>query len=138
VGLAAYEGPVLFVNGEDDRIDRPAAIERDGELDDGAVVVIREAGHTVNLERPDAYSTVVREFVLDRCVGVRLQAESDSEPVLPGTDVTADTVRRLFGSSSAFTPGLDLGTLCAGLRRLDTEGQEVCSRPSHEQHGRPW
>jgi pimeloyl-ACP methyl ester carboxylesterase len=65
--LAAYGGPVLLVNGEGDRINRPAAIERNGELADGTVVVIREAGHTVNLERPDAYSSVVREFVLDHC-----------------------------------------------------------------------
>lgn len=65
--LAAYEGPVLFANGEEDRINRPAAIERNGEVADGRVVVIRDAGHTVNLERPDAYSRVVREFVLSHC-----------------------------------------------------------------------
>jgi pimeloyl-ACP methyl ester carboxylesterase len=65
--LAAYGGPVLLVNGEDDRINRPAAIERNGEIANGTVVAIRDAGHTVNLERPDAYSTVVREFVFDHC-----------------------------------------------------------------------
>jgi pimeloyl-ACP methyl ester carboxylesterase len=65
--LVAYGGPVLLVNGEDDRINRPAAIDRNGEIDDGTVAVIRDAGHTVNLERPDAYSAVVREFVIDHC-----------------------------------------------------------------------
>lgn len=63
--LAAYGGPVRLVNGEDDRINRPATIERNAEIADRGVFV-RGAGHTVNLERPDAYTTVVREFVTNQ------------------------------------------------------------------------
>lgn len=65
--LADYDGPVLLVNGEDDRINRPAAIERAGERPNATPVVVRDAGHTVNLERPDAYTDVVREFVAAQC-----------------------------------------------------------------------
>lgn len=67
--LAAYGGPVLLVNGEDDRINRPAAIERNAEIANGTVVAIRDAGHTVNLERPEAYTGVVREFAAEHCRG---------------------------------------------------------------------
>jgi len=66
--LAAYGGPVLLVNGEDDRINWSAALERSAELEDGTPVVVRDAGHTVNLERPDAYSEVVRGFVSEHRV----------------------------------------------------------------------
>ncbi len=74
--LAAYPGPVILLNGENDRINRPAAVERSVESSDVSVVAIRDAGHTVNLERPDAYTRVVREFVVDQCT----EASPDFEP----------------------------------------------------------
>ncbi|WP_336000228.1 alpha/beta fold hydrolase [Halorientalis halophila] len=65
--LSAFGGPICLVNGADDRINRPAAIERCTELPNATPVVVRDAGHTVNLERPAAYTDIVREFVRTVC-----------------------------------------------------------------------
>lgn len=67
--LSAFDGPICLVNGEDDRINRPAAIERCMELSNATPVVVRDAGHTVNLERPTAYTNIVREFLTTVCEG---------------------------------------------------------------------
>jgi pimeloyl-ACP methyl ester carboxylesterase len=66
--LSAFDGPVCLLNGADDRINRPAALERYEELSKATPVVVRDAGHTVSLERPDAYTEVVREFVTTHCI----------------------------------------------------------------------
>jgi pimeloyl-ACP methyl ester carboxylesterase len=66
--LSAFDGPVCLLNGADDRINRPAALDRCAELSKATPVVVRDAGHTVNLERPDAYTEVVREFVTTHCI----------------------------------------------------------------------
>ncbi|KAB1190460.1 alpha/beta fold hydrolase [Haloferax sp. MBLA0076] len=71
--LSRFAGPVLFINCEDDKINRPAAVERCSELSNATPVVIRDAGHTVNLERPEAYTGIVREFAMSLC---RDEAES--------------------------------------------------------------
>lgn len=67
--LSAFGGPICLVNGEDDRINRPAAIDRCRELSNATPVVVRDAGHTVNLERPAVYTDIVREFVTTTCEG---------------------------------------------------------------------
>ncbi|NLV06198.1 alpha/beta fold hydrolase [Haloarcula rubripromontorii] len=69
--LSAFDGPVCLLNGADDRINRPAGLERCEELSNAMPVVVRNAGHTVNLERPEAYTTVVREFVTSHCIDDR-------------------------------------------------------------------
>jgi pimeloyl-ACP methyl ester carboxylesterase len=76
--LESYPGPVLLLNGENDRINRPAAVERSVELSDVSVVAISNAGHTVNLERPDIYTRVVREFVVNQCTEVSPDVEPDN------------------------------------------------------------
>lgn len=65
--LSAFDGPICLLNGEHDRINRPAAIERCRELSTATPVVVRDAGHTVNLERPDVYTDVVSQFVVAHC-----------------------------------------------------------------------
>lgn len=78
--LAAYDGPVLLVNGENDRINRPAALRRSAETGAVTPVVIRDAGHTVSLERPETYANVVREFVATHCGGdTASSVENDHE-----------------------------------------------------------
>lgn len=70
--LRAYDGPVLLVNGEDDRINPDAAASLAPTLPDAETRVIDGAGHTCNLDRPDEYSNVVRAFagrVWDRETG---------------------------------------------------------------------
>lgn len=65
--LSTYPGPVLLLNGADDRINRPAASERRDEFPQVRTEVIADAGHTVNLERPRAYTEHVRSFVQALC-----------------------------------------------------------------------
>ncbi|MDS0222279.1 alpha/beta hydrolase [Haloarcula sp. S1AR25-5A] len=65
--LSTFGGPICLINGEDDRINRPAATDRCMELLNATPVVVRDAGHTVNLERPAAYTDIVRELVTTRC-----------------------------------------------------------------------
>jgi pimeloyl-ACP methyl ester carboxylesterase len=67
--LADYDGPVLLVNGADDHVNRPVAADLAADRAAVDAVVIEDAGHTVNLERPDAYTDVVREFVAEQCGG---------------------------------------------------------------------
>ncbi|EJN57588.1 alpha/beta fold hydrolase [Halogranum rubrum] len=45
--LSTFNGPICLLNGERDRINRPAAIERCSELSTATPVVVRDAGHTV-------------------------------------------------------------------------------------------
>lgn len=60
--LRTYDGPVLLVNGERDRLNRPAAETLAPTLPDARTRVLAEAGHTCPLDRPAAYTATVREF----------------------------------------------------------------------------
>ncbi|MFB6164240.1 MAG: alpha/beta fold hydrolase [Haloarculaceae archaeon] len=60
--LEGFDGPVLLLNGEGDRINPgPAARLADG-LPRARADVLDDAGHTCNLDRPDAYTEAVRSF----------------------------------------------------------------------------
>ncbi|WP_265109912.1 alpha/beta fold hydrolase [Halosolutus halophilus] len=63
--LRAYDGPVLLLNGADDRLNPPAADRLAPTLPDARTRRIADAGHTCNLDRPDAYTTAIREFATD-------------------------------------------------------------------------
>jgi pimeloyl-ACP methyl ester carboxylesterase len=61
--LAAYPGPTLIVNGEDDELFRFSERAFLAAAVDGRLVVIPGCGHEVNEDRPDAFNAVVRDFV---------------------------------------------------------------------------
>lgn len=61
--LAAYPGPTLIVNGEDDELFRYSELAFLAAAVDGRLVVIPGSGHEVNEDRPDAFNAVVRDFV---------------------------------------------------------------------------
>jgi pimeloyl-ACP methyl ester carboxylesterase len=60
--LAAYPGPTLIVNGEDDDLFRHAEQEFLAAAVDGQLVVIPGCGHEVNEEQPAAFNAAVRAF----------------------------------------------------------------------------
>lgn len=64
--LRAYSGPVLLVNGAEDRINPGAAEALAPTLAAGEARVIEEAGHTCSLERPAEYTAAVCEFATER------------------------------------------------------------------------
>jgi pimeloyl-ACP methyl ester carboxylesterase len=61
--IRSYTGPVLFVNGEDDLPFRAGEEEFMAAVRKGKLVVIPGAGHTANLDRPEAFNDALREFV---------------------------------------------------------------------------
>ncbi len=65
--LSTYPGPVLLLNGADDRLNRPAASDRRDDVPRVSTEVVADAGHTVNLERPRAYTEHVRRFAETCC-----------------------------------------------------------------------
>jgi pimeloyl-ACP methyl ester carboxylesterase len=60
--LAAYPGPTLIVNGEDDALFRHAEQEFLAAAVDGRLVVIPGGGHEVNEDQPEAFNAAVRAF----------------------------------------------------------------------------
>ena len=60
--LAAYPGPVLIINGEDDDLFRHAEQEFLAAAVDGRIVVIPGCGHEVNEDQPEAFNAAVRAF----------------------------------------------------------------------------
>jgi len=72
--LAAYPGPTLLVNGELDLAFRPTERSFADAAVDARRVVIRRATHLVNLDRPEAFTAVVRRFA--REVTTRREASS--------------------------------------------------------------
>lgn len=60
--LRAYSGPVLLLNGSEDRLNGDAASDLAAVLDDARVETLSGAGHTANLDRPEAYTATVRSF----------------------------------------------------------------------------
>ncbi len=63
--LAAYPGPTLFVNGEDDRLFRSGEQAFLAAAVDGRLVVIPGCGHLVNEDRPREFNAAVRRFALE-------------------------------------------------------------------------
>ncbi|ARS90372.1 alpha/beta fold hydrolase [Natrarchaeobaculum aegyptiacum] len=62
-GLEAYQGPVLVVNGERDKIMRSGEREHAAAAGDANVIVLEGVGHVCNLHRPETFTNVVRRFV---------------------------------------------------------------------------
>jgi pimeloyl-ACP methyl ester carboxylesterase len=60
--LAAYAGPTLLVNGERDLLFRRSAGSFAAVAPHARRLLIRGAGHRSNLDRPEAFSAVVRSF----------------------------------------------------------------------------
>jgi pimeloyl-ACP methyl ester carboxylesterase len=52
-----FGGPLQFVVGEHENFVTP------GELSQFDIRVIPDAGHLVNIERPDAFNVILREFL---------------------------------------------------------------------------
>ncbi len=63
--LAAYPGPTLIVNGEDDDLFRSGERDFLAAAADGRLVVIPGCGHLVNEDRPDAFNAAVRRFAAE-------------------------------------------------------------------------
>jgi len=61
--LAAYDGPVLLINGELDIVFRAGERRFLGAVRNGRRVVVPWATHLVNLDRPDVFAAAVRTFV---------------------------------------------------------------------------
>ena len=63
--LRSFEGPVLLLNGAADRLN-PDAAERIAPSLSGAETRVRsDTGHTCSIERPDEYTSIIREFATE-------------------------------------------------------------------------
>jgi proline iminopeptidase len=63
--LRTIEAPTLVVVGDDDMIGGPVCADAImGELPDGRLVTIRDSGHFVYLEQPEAFRAAVTDFLL--------------------------------------------------------------------------
>ncbi len=60
--LRAYPGPILVLNGEDDRINRVGEAALVAAAPYVVLRIIPHAGHGCNLEQPTAFSAAVRDF----------------------------------------------------------------------------
>lgn len=63
--LAAYPGPTLIVNGEDDDLFRSGERAFLATAADGRLVVIPGCGHLVNEDQPAAFNAAVRQFATE-------------------------------------------------------------------------
>jgi len=63
--LAAYPGPTLLLNGEDDGLFRRGERAFLAAATDGRLVVIPGTGHLVNEEQPAAFNAAVRRFAAE-------------------------------------------------------------------------
>jgi pimeloyl-ACP methyl ester carboxylesterase len=63
--LRTIEAPTLVVVGDDDMIGGPVCADKImGELPDGRLVTIRDSGHFVYLEQPEAFRAALTDFLL--------------------------------------------------------------------------
>jgi pimeloyl-ACP methyl ester carboxylesterase len=60
--LRSFDGPVLLLNGAGDRLNPGAAETLAPSLPGAETRVLSDAGHTCSIERPDEYTSIVREF----------------------------------------------------------------------------
>ena len=64
--LRSFEGPVLLLNGAEDRLNPDAAETLEPKLPAAETTVVPDAGHTCSIERPDKYTAIIREFATER------------------------------------------------------------------------
>lgn len=62
--ISAYRGPTILINGERDSLFRLEELTFLTAAQDGVLQLIRGAGHTANLEAPEAYERALRRFAL--------------------------------------------------------------------------
>jgi pimeloyl-ACP methyl ester carboxylesterase len=74
--LAAFPGPTLIVNGEDDRLFRHGEEAFLAAAADGRLEVIAGCGHPVNEEQPAAFNAAVLRFAAEVISAGRLPAPS--------------------------------------------------------------
>jgi pimeloyl-ACP methyl ester carboxylesterase len=63
--LRAFDGPMLLLNGTEDRLNPDAARTLARSLSAAEAREIPAAGHTCSVERPDEYTAAVREFAAE-------------------------------------------------------------------------
>jgi pimeloyl-ACP methyl ester carboxylesterase len=63
--LQTFDVPVLLLNGAEDRLNPDAAETLAPSLPVAETRVISNAGHTCSIERPDEYTSIVREFATE-------------------------------------------------------------------------
>lgn len=62
--LATYAGPVLLLNGENDRVNRRAEQSMLRAASSSKLTIIPGAGHLCNLDQPETFTTTIREFAV--------------------------------------------------------------------------
>ncbi|HEY5004437.1 MAG TPA: alpha/beta hydrolase [Ktedonobacteraceae bacterium] len=60
--LQTFPGPVLIVNGENDRLNRKGESKLLSATQDGQIQMIKQANHLCNLDQPEAFTQHVRTF----------------------------------------------------------------------------
>jgi len=60
--LRAFAGPALIVNGENDKWNRKGEAKLLSSAQHGQIQIIKQAGHSCNLEQPEAFTHHVRTF----------------------------------------------------------------------------
>ncbi len=60
--VRTFTGPVLIVNGENDRRNRKGEAELLRATQDGQIQIIKQANHLCNLDQPEAFTDQVRTF----------------------------------------------------------------------------
>ena len=60
--LRTFPDPVLILNGENDKPNRKREAELLRAAQNGQLQIIKQAGHLCNLERPEAFTDIVRTF----------------------------------------------------------------------------
>jgi pimeloyl-ACP methyl ester carboxylesterase len=60
--LRTFQGPVLVLNGANDKLNRKGEAELLKAAQDGQLQIIKQANHLCNLEQPEAFTLQVRTF----------------------------------------------------------------------------
>ncbi len=60
--LRTFPGPVLILNGENDKLNRKGEAALLRAAQDGQLQIVKQAGHLCNLEQPEAFTEQVRTF----------------------------------------------------------------------------
>ena len=60
--LQSFTDPTLIINGENDKLNRKRGTELLKVAQDGQLQILEKAGHLYNLEQPETFSQLVRQF----------------------------------------------------------------------------
>ena len=78
--LRTFPGPVLVVNGENDKLNRKGEAKLLSATQNGQIQIIRQAGHLCNLEQPEAFTHQVRTFAKRLSAENRKQSPNTCDP----------------------------------------------------------